>query len=125
MRRLRVLGLALGLGMLTLPAAGADVAPSKPAAERKLPELPTPPSLELKRPDPADLAEVDALLSRIVGDTAQDREGAVRELLEAEPKHVAAIRFRIGSLADSADKEAMKRLLLKTRRELLGRKDDA
>ncbi len=125
MRRLRVLGLALSLSALALPAAGADPSPSKPAAsERKLPELPTPPSLELKRPEATELAEVDALLGRIVAESAQDRDGAARELLEAEPKHVSAIRFRIGSVADSADKEAMKRLLLKTRRELLDKKDD-
>lgn len=125
MRRLRALGLSLSLFVLALPSAGADTAPSKAAtADRKLPDLPTPPSLELKRPEPTELAEVDALLGRIVGETAQDREGAVRELLETAPKHVSAIRFRVGSVADSADKEAMKRLLLKTRRELLNKKDD-
>ena len=66
------------------------------------------------------MAEVDALLGRVVADDAQDREAAVRELLEAKAKHVSAIRFRLGAIADAADKEAMKRLLLKTRRELLG-----
>ncbi len=126
MRRLRVLGLGLLLGSASLVCAppSGNAAPDKPAADRKLPELPTPPSLETGRPDAAALAEVDALLGRIVADDAQDRDGAVRELLEAEPKLVTAIRFRIGSIADGADKEAMKRLLLKTRRELLDKKDD-
>jgi tetratricopeptide (TPR) repeat protein len=126
MQRARALGLSLLLATsattLSQPAR-AQSAPSK-AGDRKLPELPTPPSIELGRPQAADLAEVDALLGRIVADDAQDREAAVRELLEAKAKHVAAIRFRIGTIADAADKEAMKRLLLKTRRELLDKKDD-
>jgi hypothetical protein len=108
-------------------ASSSRAAPAEPApssTERKLPELPTPPGVELGRPEAADLAEVDALLGRIVADDAQDRESAVRELLEAQAKHVSAIRFRLGAIADAADKDAMKRLLLKTRRELLERKDD-
>jgi hypothetical protein len=125
MRRLRVLGLVLGLSAIPQAAWSVDKGPAvAPSADRKLPELPTPPTLELKRPEAADLAEVDALLGRIVGETATDREGATRELLEAEPKHVSALRFRLGAVADNADKEAMKRLLLKTRRELLNKKDD-
>lgn len=125
---LRALGIGLLLSTATLglvaPAAAAESSPSATSGEHKLPELPTPPSIELGRPEPADLAEVDALLGRIVGAEVSDREGAARELLEAEPKHVSAIRFRLSSIADSADKEAMKRLLLKTRRELLDKKDD-
>jgi hypothetical protein len=118
------LGLLLATSALTLcPPALADTA-NKTVSERKLPELPTPPSVEVGRPAAADLAEVDALLGRIVADDAQDREAAMRELLETKPKHVSAIRFRLGAIADAADKEAMKRLLLKTRRELLDKKDD-
>lgn len=126
MRRLRVLGLWLSLSSVALPAAGAEGSLPKPpaAADRKLPELPTQPTVELKRPEATELAEVDALLGRIVGDAATDRDGAVRELLEVEPRHVSAIRFRLGAIAEGADKEAMKRLLLKVRRELLGKKDD-
>ena len=122
---------ALGLGLLLSIAAlapcsvaRAETSPSKAASEHKLPELPTPPSIEVGRPAAADLAEVDALLGRIVADDAQDREAAVRELLEAKPKQVSAIRFRLGTIADAADKETMKRLLLKTRQQLLDKKDD-
>ena len=121
---------ALGLGLLlatsaiaSSPRADAEAA-SKAGGDHKLPELPTPPSVEVGRPAAADLAEVDALLGRLVADDAQDREAAVRELLEAKAKHVVAIRFRLSAIADAADKEAMKRLLLKTRRELLDKKDD-
>ena len=122
---LSLLSLLLAIGALGLcQAAHAETPPGKAAGDRKLPELPTPPSVELGRPDAAALAELDTLLGRIVAEDAQDREAAVRELLEAEPKLVSAIRFRLGAIADSADKEAMKRLLLKTRRELLDKKDD-
>jgi hypothetical protein len=126
MKRATFLGLALliaAAGGMRAGAAAAETAP-KATREHKLPELPTPPSIEVVRPDAADLAEVDALLGRVVAEDAQDREAAVRELLEATPKQVSAIRFRLGSVADNADKEAMKRLLLKTRHELLDKKDD-
>jgi len=126
MLRSRALGLALLIAAGSATHAGpvrADT-PSKSASERKLAELPTPPSIEVTRPAAADLAEVDALLGRILAEDAQDREAAVRELLEATAKQVSAIRFRLGAVADNADKEAMKRLLLKTRRELLDKKDD-
>jgi hypothetical protein len=127
MRRVRALGLGLGLATsaLTLgPSANAEAPASKPGGEHKLGELPTPPSIELTRPQAADLAEVDVLLGRILAEDAQDREAAVRELLEAKAKQIAALRFRLGAIAEGADKEAMKRLLLKTRRELLDKKDD-
>jgi tetratricopeptide (TPR) repeat protein len=121
LRLLLVAGLTSGQPALAGPPSDG---PSASATERKLPELPTPPSIELGRPEAAALAEVDALLQRITAPDATDREAAVRELLEAEPKHVPAVRFRISSVADAADKEAMKRLLLKTRHELREHKDD-
>src|SRR5438045_3672977 len=111
MQRARALGLALLIaagGATEHGPALAETAP-KSGGERKLAELPTPPSIEVTRPDATDLAEVDALLGRIVAEDAQDRDAAVRELLEAAPKHVNAIRFRLGAIADNADKEAMKR----------------
>lgn len=118
------LWIALAFGASPRSASGADANPSATGGDRRLAELPTPPSVELGRPDAADLAELDALLGRVVGAEASDREAAVRELLEAEPKQVSAVRFRVASIADSADKEAMKRLLLKTRRELSDKKED-
>jgi tetratricopeptide (TPR) repeat protein len=124
MTRQCAIGLLLVAAVLS-PANPAAANPEdRPATEHKLPELPTPPSIELTRPDAADLAELDALLGRVVAEDAHDRDAAVRELLEVKLKHVPAIRFRIGTLADGADKEAMKRLLLKTRREALSQKDD-
>lgn len=122
--RLYRLALLAALGTVSATASSpAQPARSGASPERKLPDLPTPPSVELGRPDAADLAEVDALLGRVVAEDAPDREAAVRELLEVQAKHVSAIRFRINSVADDADKEAMKRLLLRTRRELLEQKD--
>lgn len=123
-RLARRLALLVALAALTTETPSWAVGDAAGSSERKLPELPATPSLELKRPDAADLADVDALLGRVIAEDARDREGAVRELLEAQPKQVSAIRFRLGAIADSADKEAMKRLLLKHRRELLSEKDD-
>ena len=102
MRCWRALVLAVSLlataAAFVAPAAAGPL-PSASSNERTLPELKAPPSLELGRPEAADLAELDALLARITGPESQDREAAVRELLEAEPKQVTAIRFRIGSIA--------------------------
>jgi hypothetical protein len=120
-RRLLLLLALAGAALVEPSLASADAATS---GERRLPDLPTPPSIEVGRPDAADLAEVDALLGGVLAEDAQERETAVRELLEAKPKHVSALRFRLGAIADDADKEAMKRLLLKTRREMLEQKDD-
>jgi len=121
--RVCVIFVAAALATVTqAPPSVAQPAAPKAASERKLPELPTPPGLEAKRPDASELAEVDALLGRITAEEATDRENGVRELLEILPKHVSAIRFRLGSIADAADKDAMKRLLLKTRREALEQK---
>jgi hypothetical protein len=123
LRARRLVLLAALLVLQGQPGAAADPEPTK-AGERRLPDLPTPPSVEVGRPEAADLADVDALLGRVVAEDAQDREAAVRELLEAKPKQVSAIRFRLGAIADDADKEAMKRLLYKTRREMLEQKHD-
>lgn len=113
------------IALATLPGNSSLAAEPQPKlSERRLPDLPTPPSLEVARPGAGDLAELDALLGRAVAEDPQAREAAVRELLEAKPEQVGAIRFRINAIADGADKEAMKRLLLRTRRELLERKDD-
>src|SRR5687768_5967800 len=122
--RVRRLGLLLALAGAALAQHSPVSADATASSERRLPDLPTPPSIEIGRPDAADLAEVDALLGGVLAEDAHDRETAVRELLEAKPKHVSALRFRLGAIADDADKEAMKRLLLKTRREMLERKDD-
>jgi hypothetical protein len=119
--RARLFLLVALLALPSEPAAAAD--PETKAGERRLPDLPTPPSVEVGRPDAGDLAEIDTLLGRVVAEDGSDREAAVRELLEAKPKQVSAIRFRLGAIADTADKEAMKRLLLRTRREALEQKD--
>jgi hypothetical protein len=115
--------LALSLLDDTTKLASAEQQPARNHAlaesARPLPELPLVPALEPPRPDAADLADVDGLLGRLLSQTESEREQAIRELLEATPKQVSAIRFRVSSIADSADKDAMKRLMLKARREAL------
>jgi hypothetical protein len=84
--------------------------------DRKLPELPRAPSLELKPPKPDDLAELDALLARIRDKDAATRDTAVREILELPPRLVPAIRYRLEKLS-SENKAAMKQVLFETRRK--------
>ncbi len=130
--RLRVLLVVTAFGWASQPRPGSaqthNPGATQPASglgpdRGKLPELPRTPAIEVARPGAADLAEVDALLGRLTSDDA-DREGALRELLESMPRHVDAIRFRLGAISDATDKDALKRLLLKTRREGLEQKAD-
>lgn len=92
--------------------------PSARAAEtdRKLPELPRAPGLELKPPKAEDLAELDALLARIRDRDAATRDNAIREILELPPRLAPAIRHRLDKLADE-NKAAMKQVLFETRRK--------
>jgi hypothetical protein len=105
--------LILLLLALVLSTAGAASA----APANTLPELPTAPSLELGKPEVAELAELDALLGRITGQDQNERDEAIREVLEAEPKLVPALAFRLSSIAEACDKEAMKAKLGAVRRK--------
>jgi hypothetical protein len=105
--------IALAL-VIVLTAGSAPAAADAPGGN--LPELPAAPNVDLPKPEASDLAELDALLARITGQDDGEREQAVREVLEAEPRLVPALAFRLNTIADSADKEAMKRLFGEVRR---------
>ena len=84
--------------------------------DRKLPELPRAPGLELKPPKADDLEELDALLARIRDKDAATRDTAIREILELPPRLVPAMRHRLEKLS-SENKAAMKQVLFETRRK--------
>lgn len=109
----RVLLLCLGGWLMLLlavdPAAAVET-------DRKLPELPRAPTLELKPPKPDDLAELDGLLARIRDKDAATRDTAMREILELPPRLVPAIRHRLEKLS-AENKAAMKQVLFETRRK--------
>ena len=110
---------ALGLAPSIAPSiANADT--SKLAPEH-LPELPTIPSLEVPRPAPADLEELDARLAKLCSAEESERDDARREALEIDAKLVPAIRFRLGSIAESTNHDDLKELLLRIRKK--GRDD--
>jgi hypothetical protein len=111
--------LALGCA----PFFGAFRASAEPAtkAPEHLPELPTIPSLEVPRPAPADLEELDARLIKLCSEDEAEREAARREALEVDAKLVPAIRFRLASTAESTNHDDLKQLLLKIRKQ--GRDD--
>jgi hypothetical protein len=108
------------------PIASAADPPASGSAvpKQELPELPRVPSLELKDPTPADLADVDDLLDRISGEDESAREDGVRRIAELTPRAVPAMRRRLEGLATKADKDAMKRLLGDVRRKLKGDAED-
>jgi hypothetical protein len=97
-------------------SAGAAAGPNERRAAEKLPELPKVPSLELAAPRAEDLAEVDAVLERIGSNDAEKREAATRELLELPPRLVVAMRRRLASIAEQANRNAMKIMLYDVRR---------
>jgi hypothetical protein len=123
--RVRTLvALAALLGVTSGAAATPLAAPGSATAKQELPELPRVPSLELKDPTPADLAEVDDLLDRIAGEDAAQREDGVRRIAELAPRVVLALRRRLEGVATRADKDAMKRLLGDIRRKAKGDSDE-
>lgn len=103
------------LSALPSQAAGA------PKLAQHLPELPAIPSLELPRPTPADLEELDARLGKLCSSDTAERDAARREVLEVAPKAVPALRFRLAATADSTKHDELKELLLKIRKK--GRDD--
>ena len=107
--------LMFAIALLTV-SAGVAAAPTERAPVEKLPELPKVPSIELGAPRAEDLAEVDVVLERIGSDDTDKREAATRELLELSPRLVVAMRRRLASIADQANRNAMKILLYDVRR---------
>lgn len=109
---------ALVVGHSCLSAAPTRAeAPAKPS----LPELPAIPSLEVPRPTPADLQELDARLAKLCSTDEAERDAARREVLEVGPKAVPALRFRLAATAESTKHDELKELLLKIRKK--GRDD--
>ncbi len=95
-------------------SADAGAVASQPSA---LPALPSVPKIGLPKPKAQDLADLDALLSRLRAKDSMVRGQAVKEILEVQPRWVPAIAVRIDSIADNADRDAMKELLHATRRK--------
>ena len=99
------------------PPAGSTAAeagvPSQPSA---LPPLPKVPGVELPKPEKQELADLDALLSRLQAKDSMVRDQAVKEILEVRPRLVPAIAERLDSIADKADRDEMKHLLHGIRR---------
>ena len=119
-RTARALALSAALTGSWLVSAHAFADGPVKTAER-LPELPSIPNLEVPRPTPADLEDLDARLAKLCSNDETDRETARREALEVDAKLVPAIRFRLASIAESTNHDDLKELLLKIRKK--GRDD--
>jgi len=114
------------IGALALGYSCLSVAPSYAQGAAKqnehLPELPAIPSLEVARPTPADLEELDARLAKLCSADDAERDAARREVLEVGPKAVPALRFRLAATAENTKHDELKELLLKIRKKA---RDDA
>ena len=93
----------------------ANATDSTTKSAEHLPELPAIPSLEVPRPAPADLEDLDARLGKLCSNDESERESARREALEVDAKLVPAIRFRLASISESANHDDLKQILLKIR----------
>jgi hypothetical protein len=120
-RALRAFALCTTLAGSWLVAAQAFADGSAKSSAERLPELPTIPSIEVARPAPADLEDLDARLAKLCSSDEADREAARREALEVDAKLVPAIRFRLASIAENTNHDDLKELLLKIRKK--GRDD--
>lgn len=112
------LGFAFGAHAGANPPASSAAASATPAPaqKRELPELPKATDLDVKEPSVADVSQIDELLTRIAGDDQLQREEGVRAITELGPRAVPALRRRLEALSSNADKNAMKTLLLATRK---------
>jgi hypothetical protein len=112
---------AIVLAYLCLSVAPSHAQGAAKLAEH-LPELPAIPSLEVPRPTPPDLEELDARLTKLCSGDEAERDAARREVLEVGPKAVPALRFRLAATAESTKHDELKELLLKIRKKA---RDDA
>ncbi len=67
-------------------------------------------------PSPEVVERLDKLIERLTSEDSGERAMAVAELLEVRPAMLPAVEARLRRVADTADKDAMKRLLERTRR---------
>jgi hypothetical protein len=118
---LRRLTLCAALLCVPLWAVTSSAAESVNQLAGRLPELPAIPSLEVSRPAPEDLEELDGRLGKLCSEDEAEREAARREALEVDAKLVPALRFRLASTAESTNHDDLKQLLLKIRKK--GRDD--
>jgi hypothetical protein len=115
--RPRALASMLAL-LLVSSAAALTAEPARPAGlDEPLPALPELPRIKLDTPTQDAIERLNGLLERLVAPDAETRETAVTEIPEVGPDLVPAIDRQLSSIAESADKDEMKRLLEGTRRK--------
>jgi hypothetical protein len=104
--------------LLVSAAASLAAEPARTAPlNEPLPPLPELPRIKLETPTEDAIERLNGLLERLVAPDPQTRETAVTEIPEVGPDLVPAIDRQLSSLAESADKDEMKRLLETTRRK--------
>jgi hypothetical protein len=107
----RLSAAAVFVALLAPPASGQPDAGNVARAARPLAPLPKAPSLLLSKPETGDIEQLDTLLGRIRSEDTAVREDARREILEVNPRWVAAIDRRMDAIADEANRDSMKQAL--------------
>ncbi len=111
---------SLALGYTWLSAVPSQAA-GAPKLGEHLPELPAIPSLELARPTPAELEELDARLAKLCSSDEAQRDAARREVLEVAPKARPGAALSTQCHGREHQHDELKELLLKIRKK--GRDD--
>jgi hypothetical protein len=109
--------LLVALAFAAVARAEATESAVAPIAKLPLSPLPKPPSLEIPPPKADDLAALDEHLKRLTAADSTVRTKALHHILEVEPSAIPAIHRRIALLAEKAERDAMKRLLLDIRED--------
>jgi len=118
-----LLGLMWSLGSSSVRAQESEPASGDEATTRSavlatppLAPLPTPPSRRLGEPKQEDTELLDRLLSRLTSAEDRDHQVGLADLLEADASLLPAVKARIDGEANRANRDAMKRLLIDTRK---------
>jgi hypothetical protein len=105
----------LVLAFASVARAEASESTISPISKLPLSPLPKPPSLEIPPPKPNDLTALDEHLKRLTDANSSARTSALHQILEVEASAIPAIHRRIALLAEKANRDGMKRLLLDIR----------
>lgn len=76
-----------------------------------LPTIPPPQSTLLPAPEPPTVAELDELVSKLVGPHEEARKTALTELAELDATSIPAIAVKLAALRKSADRDGMSKIV--------------
>lgn len=102
--------------VLARPEAAHAASADQASEQEPLPPLPSVPSLEMPKPDPERLTQLDTMLAAFASQDPEERRAAAL-LPPLDDALVPGIAFKLGAIADGGKKLQMKALLLDVRKQ--------